>query len=179
MAFDTEQAPGVQRQAPAEARGFTLNHTMLRIKDPERALAFYTGVLGLRLLRRLDFPEMTFSLFFLSHPADGAPPPEDEGERTAYTFGRPGVLELTHNWGDEKDPEVRFHSGNEPPKGFGHIGIAVPDLDAATAWLDRNNVDWVKRPEDGKMNNIAFIRDPDGYWIEIFEPARMKDVGRG
>jgi len=178
MTFNTEQAPGVQAQAPAETRGFTLNHTMLRIKDPERALAFYTGVLGLRLLRRLDFPEMTFSLYFLSHAAGSEQPPEDAGERTAHTFGRPGVLELTHNWGDEEDPEVAFHSGNEPPKGFGHIGIAVPDLDAATAWLDRNGVDWVKRPEDGSMKDIAFIRDPDGYWIEIIEPARMKDVGR-
>ena len=70
MAFDTEQLPGVAAARPAAARGFTLNHSMLRVKDPAVSLAFYTGVLGMRLLRKLDFPEMKFSLYFLARVED-------------------------------------------------------------------------------------------------------------
>lgn len=176
MAFTTETYPGVQAEPPAPTRGFTLNHTMLRIKDPEVALDFYTRILGLRVLRRLDFPEMEFSLYFLAHPAGEVP--EDTAERTAFTFAQRGVLELTHNWGSENDPELRYHDGNAQPQGFGHICISVPDLDAAVAWFDDNDVEYVKRPDQGKMKDIAFIKDPDGYWIEIVEPARLKQLAR-
>ena len=54
----------------------------------------------------------------------------------------------------------------------------MPDLDAATAWFDQNQVTFVKRPDQGKMKDVAFIKDPDGYWIEIVEPARLKALGR-
>jgi lactoylglutathione lyase len=53
----------------------------------------------------------------------------------------------------------------------------VPDLDAAIAWFDQNAVAYVKRPDQGKMKDIAFVKDPDGYWIEIVEPARLKRLG--
>jgi len=178
MSFNTEQHPGVAAEAPEQTHGFVFNHTMLRIKDPEVTLDFYSRVLGMRLLRKLDFPEMKFSLFFLTHIPANDPVPEDVGERTAWTFSRRGVLELTYNWGSESDPEVSFHDGNSEPKGFGHICVSVPDLEAATAWFDENNVTYQKRPEDGKMKNIAFIKDPDGYWIEIVEAGRLKQMGR-
>ncbi|KAB7623912.1 lactoylglutathione lyase [Alkalilimnicola sp. S0819] len=177
MSFNTEQQPGVSAQVAPETHGFTLNHTMLRVKDPQRSLDFYSRVFGMRLLRKLDFPEMRFSLYFLAHLAEGEQPPEDAGERTAWTFSQRGVLELTHNWGSEDDPERRYHDGNAEPQGFGHICFAVPELDAAIAWLDSQAVDYVKRPEQGKMRDVAFIRDPDGYWIEIIEPARLKAMG--
>lgn len=175
MAFDTEQHPGVQ-PAPAAARGFVFNHSMLRVKDPAVALAFYTGTLGMRLLRKLDFPEMKFSLYFLAHPIGEVP--EDDGARTAYTFAQRGVLELTHNWGTEDQPEFRYHDGNAQPQGFGHLCIAVPDLDAAVRWFDEQGVPFVKRPEQGRMKDVAFIKDPDGYWIEIVEPGRLTGLGR-
>ena len=54
----------------------------------------------------------------------------------------------------------------------------MPDLDSAIAWLDANGVTYVKRPEQGKMKDVAFIKDPDGYWIEIVEPARLQQLGR-
>ena len=53
-----------------------------------------------------------------------------------------------------------------------HVGIAVPDLDAAIAWFDSHGVSYVKRPEQGKMRDVAFIKDPDGYWIEILPEKR-------
>jgi lactoylglutathione lyase len=106
------------------------------------------------------------------------PVPEEVGERTAWTFSQPGVLELTHNWGTEADASFKYHDGNAQPQGFGHICFSVPDLDAAIAWFDRNGVSYVKRPEQGKMKDVAFIRDPDGYWIEIVEPARLRNLGR-
>lgn len=178
MGFDTEHHAGVSATQAEATRGFVLNHTMLRVKDPAVSLAFYTHVMGMRVLRKLDFPEMRFSLYFLATRGDAEPPPEDAGERTAWTFGRQGVLELTHNWGTESDPEARYHDGNAQPQGFGHICIAVPDLDAAVRWFDDNGVTYVKRPEQGKMRDVAFVKDPDGYWIEIVEPARLKAMGR-
>ena len=88
------------------------------------------------------------------------------------------MLELTHNWGTETDPDYRVHDGNAQPQGFGHICFSVPDLDAAVRWFDANEVVYVKRPEQGRMRDVAFIKDPDGYWIEIVEPARLKALGR-
>ena len=160
----------------AATQGFTLNHTMLRIKDPKASLGFYRDVLGMTLVRRLDFEEMRFSLYFLTTLEDGETLPDGDEARSVEAFSRRGILELTHNWGTEDDDSVSFHSGNTEPKGYGHICISVPDLDAAVAWLDRHKVEFVKRPEDGKMKDIAFIRDPDGYWIEIVEPARLRRI---
>jgi lactoylglutathione lyase len=177
MTFKTESYPGVSPEPPAATRSFVFNHSMFRIKDPAVSLAFYSNVLGMRVLRKLDFPEMKFSLYFLAHLPEDNNVPDDDGDRTAWTFAQRGILELTHNWGTESDPNCRYHNGNTQPQGFGHICISVPDLDAAVAWLDQNAVPYVKRPEQGKMRDVAFVRDPDGYWIEIIEPARLKRLG--
>jgi len=173
----TEQQPGVCATPPAATHGFALNHCMLRVKDPRVALDFYTRILGMRLLRKLDFAEMRFSLFFLHCPRVGEEVPRDTPDRTAWIFDQRGILELTHNWGSEDDENFRYHDGNAPPQGFGHICIAVPDLTAAIAWFDQNQVPYVKRPEQGKMKNIAFIKDPDGYWIEIVQPSLNRNLG--
>lgn len=178
MAFTSENHPGVHARVASETRGFVLNHTMLRVRDPAISLDFYTRVMGMRVLRKLDFPDMSFSLYFLAQIEEGGMVPEDEGMRTAWTFAQRGVLELTHNWGTESDPAFKYHDGNAQPQGFGHICFSVPDLAAAIAWFDKNEVPYVKRPEQGKMKNVAFIKDPDGYWIEIVQPALLKELGR-
>jgi lactoylglutathione lyase len=178
MSFDTETQPGVCATPSPATNGFVLNHCMLRVKDPQRALDFYTRVMGMRLLRKLDFPEMSFSLYFLHRPESGVKPPMDVGERTAWTFSQHGILELTHNWGTESQADFEYHDGNAQPQGFGHICFSVPDLDAAVKWFDDNQVPYLKRPEQGKMKDVAFIKDPDGYWIEIVEPGRLKQLGR-
>jgi lactoylglutathione lyase len=177
MSFTTEHHPGVCVDPAPLTQGFVFNHSMLRVKDPAIALDFYTRVIGLRVLRKLDFAEMKFSLYFLAHGPVAGEIPQDPGERTAWTFRQRGVLELTHNWGTESDPAFKYHDGNAQPQGFGHICFSVPDLDAAVAWFDQNQVPYVKRPDQGKMKDVAFIKDPDGYWIEIVEAARLEALG--
>ncbi|TCS35136.1 lactoylglutathione lyase [Paucimonas lemoignei] len=178
MPFTTEVYPGVNTVVPEETLGFTLNHTMLRIIDPEVSLAFYSKVLGMRVLRKLDFPEMKFSLYFLAKVDKSENVPEEIGARTQWTFSQRGILELTHNWGTEDDPSFKYHDGNADPKGFGHICFSVPDLAEAIRWFDANNVQYVKRPEQGKMKDVAFIKDPDGYWIEIVQASLLTQLGR-
>lgn len=178
MPFNTEIYPGVHPDIPEATRGFTLNHTMLRVIDPAVSLEFYSKVLGMRVLRKLDFPEMKFSLYFLAKLDKNESAPEDVGARTQWTFNQRGILELTHNWGTEDDPAFKYHDGNTQPQGFGHICFSVPDLAAAIAWFDENNVQYVKRPEQGKMKDVAFIKDPDGYWIEIVQASLLTQLGR-
>ena len=177
MSFNSEMQPGVCENPADASRGFVLNHSMLRVKDPAVSLDFYSRIMGMRLLRKLDFPEMSFSLYFLAVAEAARSAPEEQGERTAWTFSQAGILELTHNWGTESKADFKYHDGNAQPQGFGHICFSVPDLDAAVKWFDENQVVYVKRPEQGKMKDVAFIKDPDGYWIEIVEPGRLKKLG--
>lgn len=176
MSFPGEQHPGVQAPT-ADSNGFRLNHTMLRVKDPEASLAFYSRVFGLRVLRRLDFEEMQFSLYFLARVDEGDEVPTDQGERTVWTFRQKGVLELTHNWGTEGQADFAYHDGNAEPQGFGHICFSVPDLEAAEAWFDSNGVEFVKRSDQGKMKNVVFVKDVDGYWIEVIQADRLAALG--
>ena len=121
-------------------------HTMLRVGDLEKSIAFYTGVLGMRLLRRTDYPDGKFTLAFVGY---------DDEDRAA-------VLELTHNW-DTKSYEI----GN----GFGHIAVSVPDAYKACDEVKAKGGK-VTRPA-GPMKHggsvIAFVEDPDGYKIEFIE----------
>ena len=178
MSRHFESAVGLCENRDPATEGFVFNQTMLRIKSPEATLDFYTRIMGMTLVKKLDFEEMKFSLFFLAaidthELVDWS---HDNRERLVQTFGRPAMLELTHNWGTEDDADFSYHNGNDEPKGFGHIGFAVPDLEAACARFEELGVSFVKRPQDGKMKNIAFIRDPDGYWIELFTPGDLPDV---
>ena len=154
--------------------GFVLNQTMLRIRNPEASVAFYRDVLGMALLDRYDFPEMKFSLYFMGYPASEIP--ADRAERAQWVFQQPALLELTHNWGTETDPAFAYHNGNADPRGFGHIGISVPDVDAACARFEEQGVEFVKRPNDGSMNGLAFIKDPDGYWIEVLSGVNLRKI---
>ena len=156
---------------------YVLNQTMLRIKDPARSIPFYQEVLGMTLLDRFDFPDMSFSLYFLGYPE--GPVPEDRAERAGWIFGQRALLELTHNHGSEDDPEVDYHDGNSEPRGFGHIGVSVPDVYAACDRFEALGVEFVKRPDDGSMKGLAFVRDPDGYWIEILSPTGLQKIITG
>ena len=81
------------------------------------------------------------------------------------------MLELTHNWGTESDESFSYHDGNSDPRGFGHIGITVPDVYEACNRFEAQNIEFVKKPDDGAMKGLAFIKDPDGYWIEILSAS--------
>ena len=152
---------------------------MLRVKDPAVALGFYTGVMGMRLLRKLDFPEMKFSLYFLAPPggrrrgARGRGPSAPSGpSRSAASWSSPTT------GAPSPQEDFRYHDGNAQPQGFGHICFAVPDLEAAVRLVRPEPGDFVKRPDQGKMKDVAFIKDPDGYWIEIVQPSRLGNLGR-
>ncbi|MBI5431065.1 MAG: lactoylglutathione lyase [Nitrosomonadales bacterium] len=121
-------------------------HTMLRVGDLEKSLAFYTGVLGMKLLRRTDYPDGKFTLAFAGF--------DDEASSA--------VIELTHNWGVEK-----YDLGNA----FGHIAIEVEDAYAACEKIKQRGGKVVR--EAGPMKHgstvIAFAEDPDGYRIELIQ----------
>lgn len=153
---------------------FVFNQTMLRIKDPQKSVAFYTDVLGMTLLERFDFPAMEFTLYFMGYPSEAIP--EDRAARVKWIFDQPALLELTHNHGTEHDADFQHHDGNSEPRGFGHIGISVPDVYAACERFESLGVEFVKRPDDGNMKGLAFVKDPDGYWIEILSSTGLRDL---
>ncbi len=121
-----------------------LLHTMIRVGDLDKSIAFYRDILGMELLRRKDFPEGKFTLAFLGYG--------DESENT--------VLELTHNW-----ETTGYDIGN----GYGHIAIGVDDVYAACDRIKAAGSHVVREP--GPMMHgstvIAFVEDPDGYKIEL------------
>lgn len=163
------QADGVQ-DIPTQSNGFVFNHTMLRVKNIKKSLEFYTAILGMTVVERRQFPDDKFDLYFLAKLSDTEREslPSNKSLKDFVSSAR-GILELTYNYGSEDDDSVNYHSGNEAPRGFGHICFSVPSLEDAVAWFDDNKVEFQKRPEEGSMKDIAFIKDPDGYWIEIIE----------
>ncbi|CAL0304061.1 unnamed protein product [Lupinus luteus] len=171
--------PGLHTTQDDATKGYIMQQTMFRIKDPKVSLHFYSRVLGMSLLKRLDFPEMKFSLYFLGYE-NTAEAPSDPVDRTIWTFSQKATIELTHNWGTESDPEFKgYHNGNSEPRGFGHIGITVDDTYKACERFQNLGVEFVKKPDDGKMKGLAFIKDPDGYWIEIFDLKAMRKITQG
>jgi len=121
-------------------------HTMLRVGNLEKSLTFYTQVLGMKLLRRKDYPDGKFTLAFVGY--------EDEASGTA--------LELTHNWDTSS-----YNLG----EGFGHIAIEVDD--AYQACENTKKLGGKVTREAGPMKHgttiIAFVEDPDGYKIEFIQ----------
>lgn len=122
-------------------------HTMLRVGDLERSLAFYTDVLGMRLLRRKDYPDGRFTLAFVGFG--------DESEHAC--------LELTHNWDTD-----RYEIGT----GYGHVALEVPDVFAACDAIRARGGIITREPGPMKHGStiLAFVQDPDGYKIELLGP---------
>lgn len=121
-------------------------HTMLRVGDLDRSLAFYTEVLGMRVLRRQDYPAGRFTLAFVGYGSEA----------------ESAVLELTHNW-----DTPAYELGNA----FGHVAIEVADAYAACAQIKTRGGKVVR--EAGPMQHgttvIAFVEDPDGYKVELIQ----------
>ncbi|KAK4523416.1 hypothetical protein GAYE_PCTG52G1311 [Galdieria yellowstonensis] len=149
-------------------RNAVFAQTMLRIKDPEKSKDFYENKLGMKLLTRLDFPSLTFSLYFFAYTQDNPPNmDESQSERAKWLWSlRYPTLELTHNWGTEKNPTFRYHNGNDDPKGFGYIGFNVNDVQQAVEALKKYNVPVICTRES-KSAQVAYVADPDGYWIQL------------
>lgn len=121
-----------------------LLHVMVRTGNLERSIAFYTDVLGMRLLRRQDYPAGRFTLAFVGY-----------GDEDAHT-----AIELTYNW------DV---TGYEPGTAFGHLAIEVDDVYQAVEDIRRKGGRIVREagPMQGGTTVIAFVEDPDGYRIEL------------
>lgn len=123
-----------------------LLHTMLRVGDLDRSLAFYTDVLGMKVLRRNDYPEGKFTLAFVGYQ------PESQG----------AVIELTYNWDTSS-----YDLGN----GYGHIALEVDDAYAACAAIKEKGGKVTREagPKKHGTTVIAFVEDPDGYKIELIQ----------
>lgn len=167
-----EEVAAACKEPEASTQDFFFQQTMMRIKDPKKSLDFYTNVLGMRLLKHMDFPDMKFSLYFMGYEK-AEDIPSDPEERTAWTMRQKATLELTHNYGTENDPDQKYHNGNSEPRGFGHIGVVVPNVDVACERFEKLGVQFIKKANDGKMKGLAFIKDPDEYWIEILMPKSV------
>lgn len=124
-----------------------LLHTMIRVFDLDKSIAFYTGELGMKLLRRKDYPSGEFTLAFVGY-----------GDEESNA-----VIELTHNWG-QKEP---YQLGTA----FGHLAIGVPDIYGTCERLAKAGVKIPRPPGPMKHGGsvIAFVEDPDGYKIELIE----------
>ncbi len=124
-------------------------HTMLRVGDLDRSLDFYTGVLGMRLLRKREVPDGKYTLAFVGYG--------DESDST--------VLELTYNWGVAK-----YELGTA----YGHVAIEVDDARAACDAVRAKGGRVTREPGPVKFGTtvIAFVEDPDGYKIEFIERRR-------
>eukprot|EP00850_Spirogloea_muscicola_P004573 SM000019S05117 [mRNA] locus=s19:1097073:1098956:+ [translate_table: standard] len=160
--------PGLCETPDETTKGYIFQQTMYRIKDPKASLDFYSRVLGMTLLKRLDYPSGKFSIYFMGYE-DPREIPQDDSERVKWLFSRKATLELTHNWGTESDPNCQYHNGNKDPRGYGHIGLVVDDVHKACERFEQLGIQFVKRPDEGQMKGLAFIQDPDGYWIEILD----------
>ncbi|WVQ84480.1 lactoylglutathione lyase [Cryptococcus sp. DSM 104549] len=153
--------------AASDPAQYKFNHTMFRIKDAKKSLEWYEKVLGMK--KFYESSGSDFTNYFLAFQSGWGDIEITEENVRSHMFDREGVLELCHNWGTESDPEFKgYASGNdEPGRGFGHIAVTVDNLEAACKRFDELGVKFKKRPEEGRMRHIAFIYDPDGYWIEI------------
>lgn len=114
------------------------------------------------MIKKLEQPEAKFDLYFLGYDSS-----------KAYSYGnvvsdREGLIELTHNYGTESDPDYKVTTGNSDPyKGFGHICISVDNIQAACQRIADSGYTFQKKLGEGRAKHIAFVLDPDGYWVEI------------
>ena len=132
---------------------FRLDHTMIRVKDLDRSLDFYTRILGMKIHSKTEYPEGRFTNTFVGYIG------EDEGTN----------IELTYNW----DQQENYNKGN----GWGHLAIKVSDVYETSVYLKQQGGEITKEPSPMKNGTriLAFIKDPDGYVIELNEPLEQKN----
>ena len=141
----TETAAAVKAIAGTDK--FRFLHTMIRVRDLDASLQFYTDLLGMKLLRKRDYPSGKFTLAFVGY-----------GDESSNT-----VIELTHNWGQAEPYDLG--------SAFGHLAVGVPDVYKTCERLAAAGVK-IPRPAGPMAHGgsvIAFIEDPDGYRIELIE----------
>lgn len=134
------------------APGAAWSSTCIRVKDAGQNVDFFKNHFGMQLVKEVK--REANSSFFLSSPTSKE------------------CIELWHEHGAEKDPNLQYDSGNnEPKRGFGHLAFMMNDVYAASESLEKAGVAFRKRPDEGRMKGIAFCLSPDGYWIELVKRA--------
>jgi len=186
MAFDPSSYYG--QAPPPETKDYIFQQTMLRVKDPKVSLEFYIGKLGFQLIMHRDFPQWGFSVYFIAQGLDPSliPSKDDVDAQWTFCMNNPACLELTWNYGSEKEGKAGakvYNTGNsdatgtqdgQPVKGgFGHLGITVPDVYEACDRFKELGIAFHKSPNAGGMKGLAFVKDPDGYLIEILPQGPM------
>ncbi|KAH7009590.1 Glyoxalase/Bleomycin resistance protein/Dihydroxybiphenyl dioxygenase [Ilyonectria destructans] len=185
--------------------GYRLNHFMLRIRDPKATLHFYIDLMGMRTVFTMNAGPMTiYYLGYPQTPEHRADPAKFSRDTCAQLPFTLGLLELFHIHGSEKSEEGYHSTGNTPPAlGFGHLGFTVPDVPAAVKRLETAGVSVFKSLGEASkesipinswevekgigagevhpffkagFENIAFVRDPDGYLVELV-PQTMPNDG--
>lgn len=151
---------GINKQeGTSDFSNYRFNHSMIRVKDPAKSLAFYKETLGQKLLSTRKFDDAKFTLYFLGNESADF---KEGSELSSSQAKREGIVELTHNWGTESDPNFEgYHNGistdNGADPGFGSFTFGVNNLEEAC-----KSADW-----DVKNSTTASITDPDGYMIYI------------
>lgn len=131
---------------PDTAASYRMLHTMLRVKDLEKSIDFYTGPMGMKMLRKREVPDGKYTLAFVGY-----------GDEDSHT-----VLELTHNWDTDS-----YELGTA----YGHIALGVADVYKACDEIKARGGRVVREagPMKGGTRVIAFVEDPDGYKVELVE----------
>jgi len=167
---------------PDETKDYVMQQTMVRVKDPIKSLEFYCDVLGFNLVMFREFPQWGFNVYFVAQ-ADPSLIPTDPEAQWKFCMNTPGCIELTYNYGSMESDGRVYNTGNsdatgaadgQPVKGgFGHLGITVPDVYAACERFQRMGCEFSKTPNSGGMKGLAFVKDPDGYLVEILPQGEM------
>lgn len=125
----------------------------------------------MKLIRKIEQPEAKFDLYFLGYDSPKA------ASHANHWSDREGLIELTHNYGTENDPDYKVVTGNsEPWRGFGHTCISVDNIHAACQRIEDAGYKFQKKLTDGRMKHIAFALDPDGYWVELISQNPIENT---
>ena len=169
---------------PEGTKDYVMQQTMIRVKDPIVSLKFYCDVLGFKLVYYSEFPQWGFNVYFVA-PVDSSqiPPTDNKEELWKFCMNTPGCIELTYNYGSETEDGLVYNTGNADTTGvpngdkvkggFGHIGITVPDVYEACERFKRLGCTFHKTPNAGGMKGLAFVKDPDGYLVEVLPQGPM------
>ncbi|KAJ9448022.1 Lactoylglutathione lyase [Diplonema papillatum] len=169
-----------KRELPAS----TLHTCRLRIKDPKQSLAFYQEFFGMFVLCVREHPELLLTRYYLctrgqfgldvggtwARPDKHSDEAWDLVQSVRVTF-----VELQHHHGTESMSDFQYHSGNVEPLGFAHLGFMVKKIDPLLEQLVENGIYVIKNKGEGAFPQSAYIMDPDGYWIEIYQSC-MRDL---
>lgn len=174
-----------KKEGHTDTSTYKFNHLMIRVRDPKKSLDFYQNVLGMKLLTEKKFDSAKFTLYFLgyAHGAAFADGDANDDQR----LHREAVIELTHNWGTETDESFEgYHNGNSTEngalQGYGHTCVLCEDPAKFCQELEDkygDSLTWSVKWNQGSMKNLAFIKDPDGYSVEVIPHSMFHDWKNG